>query len=159
MKSRLYMETTIPSVLTARPSKLPSTVAMQQSTKFWWERRLSDFEIYISAEVIREASAGDSERARARLQVLESFTILPLTAAVIQLRDAIMNLGFIPPKAAADALHLAVSAAHGMDFLLTWNCAHINNGEHEKILQRICWAHGTELPVIVTPDQLMPPAL
>jgi hypothetical protein len=44
-----------------------------------------------------------------------------------------------------------------MDFLLTWNCTHINNGEHEKALQRVCWAFGYELPVIVTPNELMHP--
>lgn len=157
MKPRLYLETTIPSVLTARPGKLPETIAMQDSTRKWWAARLHDFGIFISAEVIREAAGGDAEMAAARLEVVKPFAILPITDAVLRLRDGIMRLGFIPPKAAADAVHLAVAACHSMDFLLTWNCTHINNGEHEKSLRRVCWAFGYELPVIVTPNELMHP--
>jgi len=153
------METTVPSVQTARPGKLPETIAMQNSTKRWWNARLNDFEIFISPEVIREAARGDAEMAKARLEAISSFTILPITDESLRLRDAILNLGFIPIKAAADAMHLAVAASHSMDFLLTWNCTHINNGEHEKALQRVCWSHGLDLPVIVTPNELMPPEL
>ena len=157
MNPRLYLETTIPSVLTARRGTLPETIAMQDSPRRWWNARLNDFCVFISAEVIREAARGDTEMAAARLETIQPFAILPITDDVLLLRDGIMRLGFIPPKAAADAVHLAVAACHAMDFLLTWNCSHINNGEHEKAHQRVCWAYGHELPVIVTPNELMPP--
>jgi hypothetical protein len=130
---------------------------MQDSTQRWWNTRLDDFGIFISAEVIREAAGGDAKMAAARLEVIRPFTVLPITDAVLRLRDGILRLGFIPPKAAGDAVHLATAACHAMDFLLTWNCTHINNGEHEKALQRVCWAFGYELPVIVTPNELMHP--
>ena len=35
----------------------------------------------------------------------------------------------LPRKAAADAAHIAVAAYHRIDFLLTWNLAHIANAE------------------------------
>jgi len=130
---------------------------MQDSTRLWWSARLNDFGIFISAEVIREAAGGDAEMAAARLEVIKPFPILPITDAVLRLRDGIMRLGFIPQRAVGDAVHLAVAACHAMDFLLTWNCTHINNGEHEKALQRVCWSCGFELPVIVTPNELMHP--
>jgi hypothetical protein len=151
------METTIPSLLTARPGRLPEVVAMQNSTKKWWQQRLADFDVFISSEVENEAGRGDAEMARMRLQAVSPFPLLPLTDDVIVLRNDILRLGFIPPKAAADATHLAFATVHGMDFLLTWNCTHINNGEVEKRLRPVCWAHGFDLPVIVTPDELMTP--
>ena len=33
----------------------------------------------------------------------------------------------MPAKAYADAVHVAVAAVHGLDYLLTWNCTHIAN--------------------------------
>ncbi len=38
MKPRLYMETTIPSLLTARPSKQIKARAQQEAAKLWWEK-------------------------------------------------------------------------------------------------------------------------
>jgi hypothetical protein len=157
MKPRLYMETTIPSLLTARPSKLPEVVAMQNSTKKWWQQRLADFDVFVSAEVENEAGRGDAEMARLRMESISTFPLLPLTPTVVLLSGEILKLGLIPSKAASDATHLAFATVHGMDFLLTWNCTHINNGEVERRLRPVCWAHGYQLPVIVSPDELMTP--
>jgi hypothetical protein len=58
-------------------------------------------------------------------------------------------------KAARDAAHIAVSAVHGIDFLLTWNCAHIANAQIIRQVQAICVQHGFPCPVICTPEELM----
>ena len=54
-----------------------------------------------------------------------------------------------------DALHVAVAAASGMEFLLTWNCTHIANAQVEKLVMALCAARGMAFPVICTPEQLM----
>ncbi len=54
-----------------------------------------------------------------------------------------------------DAFHIATAAVHGMRFLLTWNCAHINNGEIIPGVQRLPKTEGCGLPVICTPLELM----
>jgi hypothetical protein len=64
-------------------------------------------------------------------------------------------LGAIPIKAARDASHIAVSAVYGIDFLLTWNCAHIANAQIIKRVQAICLDRGFACPVICTPEELM----
>jgi hypothetical protein len=58
-------------------------------------------------------------------------------------------------RAAADAAHIGLAAAHGMDFLLTWNCRHIHNSFIEHRLQGVCDALGLSLPAICTPLELM----
>ncbi|MDA3874379.1 MAG: hypothetical protein PF795_10535 [Kiritimatiellae bacterium] len=44
----------------------------------------------------------------------------------------------LPEKATDDAFHVAISAYHGMDYLLTWNCRHINNAETKPLMRQIC---------------------
>ena len=49
-----------------------------------------------------------------------------------------MAAGFLPKKAAADAMHIAFAAVYGMDYLLTWNCRHINNIETIWQVEKVC---------------------
>ncbi len=68
---------------------------------------------------------------------------------------ALLASRLIPAKAAADAAHIAVSAVHAMDFLLTWNCRHIANAAIMETLRAICQREGYSATVICTPYQLM----
>jgi len=61
----------------------------------------------------------------------------------------------IPPAAAPDAVHLALVAAHRIDFLLTWNCKHLHNPHLERRIEAACRACGFECPVICTPAELL----
>jgi len=62
--------------------------------------------------------------------------------------------GLLPPKAAIDALHLALATVHGMDYLLTWNCTHLANAALRSRLEAVCRAQGYEPPIICTPEEL-----
>ncbi len=42
-----------------------------------------------------------------------------------------------------------------MDFLLTWNCKHINKRYTFRRIERACAACGMACPVIATPTELM----
>jgi len=65
VKQRVYLETTIVSYLTARPSRDLILAAHQEVTRQWWEQRRADFEIYVSQLVLDEAGRGDPEAQRA----------------------------------------------------------------------------------------------
>ena len=126
MKSRIYLETTIPSYLTAWPSRDLVRAAHQQITREWWGRR-EGYELFISQLVIRECQAGDPDAASARLKALAGLPLLEQTEAVEALAQILRDKVPLPERATADALHIATAAAHGMDYLLTWNCTHIAN--------------------------------
>jgi len=149
------METTIPSLLTARPSKQPELLGHQITTQRWWQERLGLYEIYTSQVVLDEAGRSDPEMAAARLSVLAPFPLLPVTPVVLELGADFMALGIIPSAAADDALHLALAAAHWMDFLLSWNCKHINNRDLDARYRKVCARRNLPLPVIATPEELM----
>lgn len=155
MKPRLYLETTVPSYLTARPSRDLIVAGHQQITRDWWENRREDFQVYISQLVIDEARAGDPVAAHERLGVLRSLPLLDITAEVSDLASGILASGKIPRQAAADAAHIAIAAVHGMDFLVTWNCAHIANAVTIRALGSICRQYACECPVICTPEELL----
>jgi hypothetical protein len=155
MKPRLYIETTIPSYLTAWPSSDLIMAAHQQITRDWWATRRQDFDLFTSQLVIDEASAGDQDAAKRRLEQLADATILEPSREIDQLAAELITNVPLPPKATADSLHIATAAVHGMDFLLTWNCAHIANAELRDSIERVCRDCGYEPPIICTPDELL----
>jgi hypothetical protein len=155
MKPRLYLETTIPSYLTAWPSRDLIVAAHQQITQEWWRTRRDAFEMYISQFVLDEAGAGDSQAARERLDVLKPFPLLDISPEVSQLAAALLEAGIIPSRAARDAAHIAICAIHGIDYLMTWNCAHIANATIIKTVQAVCVQNRCACPVICTPEELM----
>jgi len=54
-----------------------------------------------------------------------------------------------------DALHVALAAYHGVDYLLTWNCRHIDNAEMKPVMRSVCVVKGYTCPEICTPRELM----
>ena len=155
MKPTVYIETTIPSLLASRPSRDVETAAQQIATREWWEKRRQAFDLYVSADVLDEAERGDAEAARLRLAALAECRVLAATQEAQMLTKRILATGLIPPRAATDAAHLGLAAAHGMDFLLTWNCRHIHNAFIERRLAGVCQSVGFSLPVLCTPHELM----
>jgi hypothetical protein len=77
MKRKVYVETSVISYLTTRPSKTILGAAHQQITTAWWERR-SEYELLISESVLRECGAGDPEAAQRRLAMVADLALLLL---------------------------------------------------------------------------------
>jgi hypothetical protein len=63
MKPTVYLETTVPGYLAARPSRDLVTAAHQEITREWWDNRRGDFALFVSQMVLQEAGAGDVEAA------------------------------------------------------------------------------------------------
>ena len=61
----------------------------------------------------------------------------------------------IPQNAATDAAHIAIATVHNIQFLLTWNCAHLANAEISIGIKSVCKSKGYEAPIICTPEELM----
>jgi hypothetical protein len=151
----IYIETTIISYLTARPSRDLIIAAHQQLTQEWWDSRRAAFDLYASQVVIRESNQGDAAMAQKRANVLEGISLLSVSEAAVTLAKTLVEKGPIPKKAEVDALHIAIAAANGMDYLLTWNCKHMANAEMQVGIARMCRDAGYEPPVICTPEELL----
>jgi hypothetical protein len=155
VKPKLYLETTIPGSLAAWPSRDLIRAARQQITREWWGTRRLDFELFISEFVIQEVSAGDQTAAAERLKLFENIAILQVSDDANVLARELLRQVPLPLKAAVDALHIAMSAVNAMDYLLTWNCAHIANATSRGGIESVCRNLGYEPPRICIPEELM----
>jgi predicted nucleic acid-binding protein len=153
MKPKVYIETSIPSYLTARRSRDLIMAANQELTQEWWDNKES-FDLYISALVIQEASAGDPNAAKKRLEQLDDLPELDITEEVETFAQVLIQKVPLPEKARIDALHIAVATLSGMDYLLTWNCSHIANAILRPKVEALCREFGYEAPTICTPPEL-----
>ena len=133
-------------------------------TRDWWEKRVADFDLVTSELTIVEATAGDPVAAADRMKVLSVLPILRVTADIelLDIREEVPTLAqslldgaALPPKAQYDALHLAVAAVHGVEFLMTWNCRHLANGMLWRKMEDVCATAGYAVPTICTPFTLI----
>lgn len=151
----MYLETTIVSYLTAWLSRDLIVAARPRLTQEWWTRRRPDFEVYVSDLVVAEATAGDQDAVRRRREILEPLPALVTTPQALSLARALVRALSLPERATPDALHVAIAASHGMDYLLTWNATHLANAELRLRVERTCRQAGWEPPLLCTPDELM----
>jgi hypothetical protein len=155
MRKSVYLETTIPSYLTARRSRDLIRAAQQELTREWWEVRRGEYDLRVSQAVIEEAGQGDTEAAERRLASLDGVPLLEVNAAAAELADALIRVGALPPEAEIDALHIALATVHDVDILLTWNCTHLANPDLLGGVLRVIWSKGYTPPVICTPGEMM----
>lgn len=113
---KVYLETSIVSYLTARPSRDVVTLARQELTREWWATRRHRFDLYTADIVVGEASEGRGEAAGCRLTLLEEIPELGTTPEAENLADSLLREGLLPEKAAVDALHIAIATAHQVDY-------------------------------------------
>lgn len=153
-KPVVYLETSVISYATSRPSRDLVVAGHQQVTRDWFARQAPHFELFVSELVVREAAAGDEEAARDRVAFLDTVERLSITEDAGVLAQRLVDLGAVPRKAAEDALHIAIAAVHGVHYLLTWNCKHIANASTRQAIERVCLESGYDPPVICTPEEL-----
>ncbi len=153
MKQQVYIETSVVSYYANRPSRDLVTAARQQVTREWWDESSHHFQLFISVLVLEEARRGDESEAKKRLEILNDIPVLGISEEAEALASALI-VGPIPKKSAEDALHIALAAVNGMEFLLTWNFRHINNAMMKKQIARVVENHGYECPVLCSPEEL-----
>jgi hypothetical protein len=155
MALSVYLETTIPSYLTAWRSPEVVMAARQEITRDWWEYRRVNFELFVSQLVIDEASSGDPDAVSRRLSIVDGIPLIGPQPDSGNLVETLIRELALPDRALADAAHIALSVVNGMDYLLTWNCTHIANAANRPIIEDVCRALGYAAPVICTPEELL----
>ena len=154
-KPKVYVETSVISYLTAWASRDVVVAGHQQVTRDWWMSSQDRFEVLASELVVQEASVGDHDAAHDRLVVLNSLTLLEVSETARDLARQLVVAAAIPAKAAEDALHLAIAATNGVEYLATWNCRHLANATMRARIEAVCRAAGFQPPTICTPEELL----
>jgi hypothetical protein len=151
----VFIETTIVSYLVANRSRDRILAAHQELTREWWLKERQRYNCVTSEEVLREASLGDATMGRRRMDALAGIPVLLVEDAARELARSLLAEKILPPAAASDAIHVAVSSLNGVNFLLTWNCRHLANPHLLGRLREFMARHGLSLPEICTPVELV----
>jgi hypothetical protein len=151
----VYPDTSIPSYLTSRTSGNFAIRRRQRITRIWWDRYRGNYGLWVSELVLSEARAGDAAAAQERPNAMDGLDVLEPNEQSDALVTRLFGKGLLPPKARADAEHIAMAAVNSIQFLLTWNCKHLANLTIHRGIVRMCEAHGFRCPDICTPEKLM----
>ena len=151
----VYIETSIVSYATARPSSDLNIATLQMQARDWWRIERPKFDLVTSQLVINEASAGDPGAAADRLKLLAGVPLVSIDLEVRQIAEALVAASLMPAKAAADALHVAAAAVADIDYLLTLNCRHIANAHTLPRIYEILADCGHGGLLICTPAEFL----
>ena len=154
MKPRVYIETSVVSYASARLSRDLLTASRQRITRRWLLLRDSTYQPCISDLVLREARRGDRIAAQRRLRLCASLPVIEITAQAESLAVRLIASNAVPKQEAEDALHIALATTAGVDFLATWNFAHLVGASAKYRLMRAIEALGFRPPVLATPEEL-----
>jgi predicted nucleic acid-binding protein len=157
MKPRVYVETTVLGYLTSWPSGDLVVAGRQKVTRDWWRYAVSAFDLVVSELVHREASAGDPQAIRERLEVLKDLPVLAVSQGAEDLARGLVAGGAVPSTEPEDALHIALAVVNGIEYLVTWNFKHIANAAVRSKIHRACVAEGYDPCTICTPEELLEP--
>jgi hypothetical protein len=154
MKTSVYIESSVISYLTARPSNDLVKSARQAITEEWWQKEKTRFTIFVSTLVEEEISRGNPEAAQRRLEVSDKIQNLSISSDAKEIAEVLISTGAVPSNSEEDALHIGIATAHGMHFLLTWNFKHINNAETKSVINKTIESLGYIAPILCSPEEL-----
>ena len=150
---KVYCETSFWSYLTGGTPKDEKTARWQWLTRRWWEEVAPLCKIFVSEYVVEEALKGNADMAQLRLRHIAAQNFIDAKIEQIIALTESLKAGFaIPQGESTDALHVATSALHGMDVLLTWNCKHLANPATLPRTVSIVLKAGCVCPAIITPE-------
>ena len=154
-KPTLYMETSIASFLLAEPSRDLVASARQEITRAWWRRDHASYDVFISETVREEAYRGNRVAAAKRREFLEQFPVLAANPDVRRLTSLYIERHIVPAEKLGDAVHLALTVAHRVQFLCTWNFKHLANALVLQRLKNLNEIQGLFTPQVCTPEELL----
>ena len=155
MPPHIYVETSVISYLTARPSRNILTLARQELTSSWWARRDQGFEPFVSPLVLAEIGRGDANAAAMRLALCSGLPRLDVNADAESLAKRLLVDGAIPRTEPEDALHVAIAVVHQLNYIATWNFVHRVGASAKFKLQMHISRMGYTPPIIATPEELL----
>lgn len=151
----IYVETSVISHATAWRSKEPAIAVLQDEARRWWAEQAPNYLLVTSQFVIDEASLGDPDAARDRLDLLADVPVLVPDDETEHVANEIIRRSLMPAKAMLDALHVASAAVAGVQYLLTQNCRHIANAHTLPRVYDLIHELGLPRLLICTPAEFL----
>ena len=154
MKATVYIESSVISYLTSRPSRDIIIAGRQAVTQEWWNNHRLRFELRISILVEEEISKGDPSAAKRRMDIVAAVPSLDISEEAVEIAESLLSTSAVPIGSEEDALHIGIASAQGADYLLTWNFKHINNAETKNKIVEVVESFGFICPQLCSPEEL-----
>lgn len=150
MKTRVYIETTIPSFYYTLRTDTES-VARMSWTRRWWSEFAQQFALVSSPAVVAELRRATGKTTSQRISLLKGAELLEITNHVEDIAKIYVDRLVMPGDPGGDALHLALASVHRVDVLLTWNCRHLANPNKMEHIRLVNYELGLPMPLLTTP--------
>ena len=154
MRTRVYIETTIPSFYHTLRTDAES-VARKHWTRKWWKDNQDNVHLTTSVAVLEELGRASNTQKADRIRLLSNLELLPITTRVDELAAIYIDKLVMPQDPTGDALHLALASIYNVGVLLTWNCKHLANPNKMEHIRSVNLKMGLSLPLITTPLNLI----
>lgn len=154
MRASVYIDTTIPSYYV---DTRPSLTVHIERTRAWWDQERHGYHVFISPFVWRELQEGDYPNKADALNLVQSVEVLSPSPRIEEIVQAYVANRLMPASDVRDAFHLAFASYYKMDYLLTWNCAHLANVNKRRHIATLNQRLGLFVPIILTPLELLLP--
>ena len=148
-----YLDTNFFSVLHYTGGQL-SSLAQHLKTRQWWELERGNFKLFSSTFTQAELSHGVFRSQEHACALSNRLPFLPDNREVRQCTNLILQCGLIPANKPVDAIQLALATVHRMDYLLTWNYAHLANVNVQRRLEALNSKNGWRTPFLVSPETI-----
>ena len=152
-KPTVYLDTTILSSYWYEGSDILA-LGRRITTREWWETERPDFALWVSSVTEDELEAGSYPRQADALAMARRLRFLPMTMEAREFAQQLMHQHVVPDSKAGDALQMAIAAVHRVDYLLTWNYAHLANPIAQAQLETACHGAGWRAPLLVSPETI-----
>lgn len=152
-KPTVYLDTNVFSAYWYEGGDI-AAAARRLHTREWWNLERAHFLLQVSATTINELTDGSFRRQAECLKMARALPHLTMTRKAKQVLDELIRSRLIPETKPGDALQMAVSAAHEVDDLLTWNYAHLANPIAQERLGAICRSLDLRAPLLVSPESI-----
>jgi hypothetical protein len=123
-------------------------------TKEWWDLESNQFKMWVSRITRQELADGLYSGQTRALALSRRINCLSYTVQIDQCAELLLNDGIIPDNKEGDAYHMAFTICHEVDYLMTWNYAHLANPEMQKRVQEMCSRHAWRVPILVSPESV-----
>ena len=131
-----------------------AAIARRLHTRDWWEFERQHFRIWVSVTTINELEAGRFPRQSDCVKMARRLARLQITKPTPVISRRLLETGLLPTNKPGDAMQMAIAAAHQVDYLLTWNYAHLCNPLAQRRLEDVCRSLKLRAPLIVSPESI-----
>lgn len=152
-KPSVYLDTTIPSAYWYEGGDVLA-LGRRIVTRDWWEAESSHFQLTVSSVTEDELRAGSFRRQEDCLRMVRRLNYLPIHRSIREFAMALVDSRIVPATKPGDALQIAIATAHAMDYLLTWNYAHLANPIAQAKLVELCRRRSQAVPLMVSPETI-----